>query len=306
MGTRERASGRRMSAACTTASSPREPETEITVTRKLPLVDLTAGDSVEPVLDMAASFARDESRNEIYEWRDVRETCAPEAYWRAGESEVPRVDLTTRDSVEPSLGLALPAIGLVLAQNVDEQADDSTGDADLEDDEATALTGSRCGFRELPHTVNGKALLVAKLSEGARSLGKAIGQSHVLSFPIAESVRDLHAAPGPRTRTAAVRLPRSLVRVRRGARCVRVCVQTHWPFGRSSTRAAAWCMRTSSGAHRLSRSTSTTTESEQTRQGRRGARPACDLGCTHVITQTATRCRGPSCMCARGRLSDAC
>ena len=265
-----------MSAACATASSPREPETEITVTRKLPLVDLTAGDSVEPVLDMAASFARDE----IYEWRDVRETCAPEAYWRAGESEVPRVDLTTRDSVEPSLGLALPAIGLVLTQNID----DSTGDADLEHDEATALTGSRCGFRELPHTGNGKALLVAKLSEGARSLGKAIGQSHVLSFPIAESVQDLHAAPGPRTPAAAVRLPRSLVRVRRGARCVPVCVQTHWPFGRSSTRAAAWCMRTSSGARRLSRSTSTTTESEQTRQGRRGA-TACLRPGMHVITQ---------------------
>ena len=33
----------------------------------------------------SSTHNRDEGRNEIYEWRDMRETCAPQAYWRACE-----------------------------------------------------------------------------------------------------------------------------------------------------------------------------------------------------------------------------
>lgn len=33
----------------------------------------------------SSTHNRDEARNEIYEWRDMRETCAPQAYWRACE-----------------------------------------------------------------------------------------------------------------------------------------------------------------------------------------------------------------------------
>jgi len=35
----------------------------------------------------SSTHNRDEAPNEIYEWRDMRETCAPQAYWRACEYE---------------------------------------------------------------------------------------------------------------------------------------------------------------------------------------------------------------------------
>ena len=39
----------------------------------------------EPGDANSSTHNRSQTRNEIYEWRDMRETCAPQAYWRACE-----------------------------------------------------------------------------------------------------------------------------------------------------------------------------------------------------------------------------